>query len=372
MTLKARYHSISAEHINELWKDTEAMAAENTNRDNMSDENGDRSLEGEDNNEGLLAIGSNAQYKSDSDSDLEENRIRTAHRNDLSERSREQSELCSHSLEGQPTLTSSRTPEMFCRLCGKAITRNRTQRGKPNKSNTNPTTTEETLLTVPESYRGHLPSLPSLSLEDEVCSDSTAASLPTVPSEPQRKKIPVLHVCDHSVQHPSPGLTVVFFLFERSHQERKEKLFLLYMIPEKEQQVYETIFQSYKNEGTEQGYSTRQISFCVNNGKSQDFHSIFVHEQIRISFEIVDQQQQNFVSPEDVRRREFVFRVANIECESKNRVAPGAKSHFRLQYVGESENPCQEQGKITLAIDAETQCSLYFPIAFWSPVTAAD
>ena len=60
-----------------------------------------------------------------------------------------------------------------------------------------------------------------------------------------------------------------------------------------------------------------------------------------------------------------VFRVANIECESKNRVAPGAKSHFRLQYVGESENPCQEQGKITLAIDAETQCSLYFSIAFW-------
>ena len=44
-------------------------------------------------------------------------------------------------------------------------------------------------------------------------------------------------VCDHSVQHPSPSLTVVFFLFERSHQERKEKLFILYMIPEKEQQV---------------------------------------------------------------------------------------------------------------------------------------
>ena len=35
VTLKARYHSISAEQINELWKDTEAMAAENTNRDNM-------------------------------------------------------------------------------------------------------------------------------------------------------------------------------------------------------------------------------------------------------------------------------------------------------------------------------------------------
>lgn len=262
---------------------------------------------------------------------------------------------------------------MVCRLCSKAIIRNRTQQGKPNKSNLNPTTTEETFLTVvPESYRGHLLSLSSLSLEDEICSNSTTASLPTVSSEPQRKKIPVLHVCDHSVQHPSPGLTVVLFLFERSHQERKEKLFILYMIPEKEQQVYETIFQSYENEGTEQGYSTRQISFCVNNGKSQDFHSVFVHEQIRISFEIEDQQQQNFVSSEDARRREFVFRVANIECESKNRVAPGAKSHFRLQYVGESENPCQEQGKITLAIDAETQCSLYFSIAFWSPVTAAD
>ena len=114
---------------------------------------------------------------------------------------------------------SSRTPEMVCRLCGKAITRNRTQRGKPNKSNPNPTTTEETLLTVPESYRGHLPSLPSLSLEDEVCSDSTAASLPTVPSEPQRKKIPVLRkfdkfelLCSKTV---CVNCTALFFSFEK-------------------------------------------------------------------------------------------------------------------------------------------------------------
>lgn len=356
MKLKARYDSISARQINELWswKNSKAMAAEDANRDNMSDGNRDRSLESEDNNQGLLAIGSDAEWKSDGDSDLEENRTRTAHRNELSERSREQSALCSCGSEGEP--------------------RNRTQQGKSNASDLNPTRTEETLLSVvPESYSGHLPSLPSISLEDEVCSDSTQApSSPTVSSEPQRKKIPVINVCHQSAQHPSPGLTVVLFLFERTHQERKEKLFILYMIPEKEQQVYETICQSYMDEGTEQGYSTRQISFCVNHGKGQDFHSVFVHEKIRVSFEIEDQQQQNFATPDDARRREFVFRVANIECESKNRVAPGAKSHFRLQYVGESENPCQEHGKITLAIDAETRCSLYFSIAFWSSMTAAD
>ena len=86
---------------------------------------------------------------------------------------------------------------MVCRLCSKAIIRNRTQQGKPNKSNLNPTTTEETFLTVvPESYRGHLLSLSSLSLEDEICSNSTTASLPTVSSEPQRKKIPVLRKFD--------------------------------------------------------------------------------------------------------------------------------------------------------------------------------
>ena len=86
--------------------------------------------------------------------------------------------------------------------------------------------------------------------------------------------------------------------------------------------VYETIFQSYKNEGTEQGYSTRQISFCVNNGKSQDFHSVFVHEQIRISFEIVDQQQQNFVSPEDARRREFVSTFETQKLNHSVRITP--------------------------------------------------
>ena len=109
---------------------------------------------------------------------MEENRTRTAHRDELSERSREQSALCSCGSEGEP--------------------RNRTQQGKSNASDLNPTRTEETLLSVvPESYSGHLPSLPSISLEDEVCSDSTQApSSPTVSSEPQRKKIPVISKFD--------------------------------------------------------------------------------------------------------------------------------------------------------------------------------
>ncbi|XP_022799482.1 uncharacterized protein LOC111337450 [Stylophora pistillata] len=343
------------------------MAAADNNKHNMNDGNRDESLESEGNNEGLLAVGSHAQNKSDDDSNLEENLARTAHRNELSEQSPKENELRCCSCEGQPNLTPNAAPEMVCRLCGKAIVRNRTQQGKFNRSHVNPTRTEETLLSVvPQSYSGHLPSLPSVSLEDEACSTSTqAASLTTVSSGSQRDKIPVINLCHHSVQHPSAGLTVVLFLFERTHHERKEKLFILYMIPKKDWQVYDTIRQSYVDEGTRQAYSTRQISFCVNNGRSQDFHTVFVREQIRISFQIEDHQRETFVTPVDARGRDFVFRVANIECESNNRVVPGAKSHFRVQYVGDSEDPCQQQGKITLAIDAETQCSLYFSIAFW-------
>ncbi|PFX20002.1 uncharacterized protein LOC111337442 [Stylophora pistillata] len=351
------------------------MSTEDKNED-MNDGNRDESLESEDNNEDLLGIANDAQSKSDGDSDLEENLAKTARRNDRLERSRTESELCSCNFEGQPTLAPNAAPEVVvCGLCGNAITRNRTQQGKLNRSHVNPNQTEETLLSVfPQSYSGHLPTLPSVSLEDEVCGTSTqAASLKTVQaSVSQLEKIPVIHVCHHSVQYPLPGLTVVLFLFERTHQERKEKLFILYMIPEKERQVYDTIRQSYVDEGTRQGYSTRQISFCVNNGRSQDFHTAFVREQIRISFQIEDQQQENFVTPVDARGRDFVVRVANIKCESNNRVAPGAKSHFRVQYVGDSEDPCQEQGKITLAIDAESQCCLYFSIAFWNLTAAAD
>ena len=54
-----------------------------------------------------------------------------------------------------------------------------------------------------------------------------------------------------------------------------------------------------------------------------------------------------------------------IVSESKNRLAKGAKSHFRVQYVGEPRKPCQEQGRITLNIDSSEQIPLFFSIAIW-------
>ena len=158
-------------------------------------------MESEDNNEDLLGIANDAQSNSDGDSDLEENLAKTARRNDRLERSRTESELCSCNFEGQPTLKPNAAPEVVvCGLCGNAITRNRTQQGKLNRSHVNPNQTEETLLSVfPQSYSGHLPTLPSVSLEDEVCGTSTqAASLKTVQaSVSQLEKIPVIRKFDN-------------------------------------------------------------------------------------------------------------------------------------------------------------------------------
>ena len=60
-----------------------------------------------------------------------------------------------------------------------------------------------------------------------------------------------------------------------------------------------------------------------------------------------------------------VFRVPNIHCESENRVVPGAKSHFRVEYIGGPGKLCQEHGKITLTVDSTEQSTLFFSIAIW-------
>ena len=49
--------------------------------------------------------------------------------------------------------------------------------------------------------------------------------------------IPLTHpsfadVCEDSAQNPSPGMSVRVFLFERTHRERNELWYIMYIIPE--------------------------------------------------------------------------------------------------------------------------------------------
>lgn len=47
---------------------------------------------------------------------------------------------------------------------------------------------------------------------------------------------------------------------------------------------------------SQQGYITRQIPFAVDNARSQEFHTMYVQEQITVSFQIQNQWQENFVT----------------------------------------------------------------------------
>lgn len=47
---------------------------------------------------------------------------------------------------------------------------------------------------------------------------------------------------------------------------------------------------------SQQGYNTRQIPFAVDNGRSEEFHTVYVQEQITVSFQLQSQLQENFVA----------------------------------------------------------------------------
>jgi len=47
---------------------------------------------------------------------------------------------------------------------------------------------------------------------------------------------------------------------------------------------------------SQQGYKTRQIPFAVDNARSQEFHTLYVQEQIKVTFELQNQLQPNFVT----------------------------------------------------------------------------
>lgn len=47
---------------------------------------------------------------------------------------------------------------------------------------------------------------------------------------------------------------------------------------------------------SQQGYKTRQIPFAVDNARSREFHTLYVQEQMKVSFELESQWQRNFVT----------------------------------------------------------------------------
>ena len=51
------------------------------------------------------------------------------------------------------------------------------------------------------------------------------------------------------------------------------------------------------DEGTShQGYKTRQIPFAVGTARSQEFCTLYVQEQVTVSFEIENRWQQDLVA----------------------------------------------------------------------------
>ncbi|XP_068718171.1 uncharacterized protein [Montipora capricornis] len=182
---------------------------------------------------------------------------------------------------------------------------------------------------------------------------------------PPKEKTPSLNSCHSFVRTPWTGLTIIMFLFERSFPERREKHFTLYMIPAEDRQVYQEIHHQNIQKG-----NTRQIPFAVNNSRSEEFHTLFLEneDQIRVSFEMENRHQHNFVAMDDEDRREFVFRGLNIRSESQNRLEKGTKTTFRVQCIGEPGALCQEQGLIRLTINSRPSMmtNLFFSISTWS------
>lgn len=47
---------------------------------------------------------------------------------------------------------------------------------------------------------------------------------------------------------------------------------------------------------SQHGYNTRQIPFAVDNDRSREFFTLYVQEQIKVSFEMQNRWQQNLVT----------------------------------------------------------------------------
>jgi len=96
----------------------------------------------------------------------------------------------------------------------------------------------------------------------------------------------------------------------------------------------------------------RQLSFFVNHSRMQDSHNFFLenNEKITVGFKITNHAQQNFRGWEEGCHQ---FDGFQIHSQSQNRMGErGCKASFCVQYLGEDDELCQEQGEITLTYNS--------------------
>ncbi|XP_015772381.1 PREDICTED: uncharacterized protein LOC107350648 [Acropora digitifera] len=153
-------------------------------------------------------------------------------------------------------------------------------------------------------------------------------------------------ICQHSVQTPYPGFSVLVFMFVKWISERREE-FKVFLIPNSNQQLMEEIC-----EQESQSYKDRRLSFLLDNTEMRDFLTFYLgsHQHIRVSFQMENQQQENFVGLELGCKQ---VDGLQIRSQSESRLpSRGAKATFLVQYRGREGVPCQVQGKIKLTVES--------------------
>ncbi|XP_074621510.1 uncharacterized protein LOC141880011 isoform X2 [Acropora palmata] len=109
-----------------------------------------------------------------------------------------------------------------------------------------------------------------------------------------QRRVPETNICQHSVQTPYPGFSVLVFVFVKWISERIE-VFKVFMIPNRNQQLMEKICQQESESNKD-----RRLSFLLDNKEMRDFVTLYLgsHQHIKVSFQMENQQQENFVGLE--------------------------------------------------------------------------
>ncbi|XP_067041713.1 uncharacterized protein [Acropora muricata] len=161
-----------------------------------------------------------------------------------------------------------------------------------------------------------------------------------------QRRVAETNICQHSVQTPYPGFSVLIFMFVKWISERREE-FKVFLIPNSNQQLMEEICQQES-----ESYKDRRVSFLLDNTEMRDFVTLFLgsHQRIKVSFQMENQQQENFVGRELGCKQ---FDGLQIRSQSESRLpSRGAKATFLIQYRGREGVPCQVQGKIKLTVES--------------------
>ncbi|XP_029191376.2 uncharacterized protein LOC114957954 [Acropora millepora] len=161
-----------------------------------------------------------------------------------------------------------------------------------------------------------------------------------------REKTPTTDFCDHSVPTPFPGFMVLIFLLMKKLPGGNIALYRLYIIPYEAYRLMREICQE------SQDGQVRQLSFFVNHSRMQEYHNFFLenNEKITVGFKITNHAQQNFRGWEEGCHQFDSFQILS---QSQNRMGDRVcKASFCVQYRGEDDELCQEQGEITLTYNS--------------------